>query len=113
MPNRNNDQASRANKNWSSKHPELRRQYNNEWRAKQRKLYEEYKSSVGCKYCGETHPACLDFHHRNPEEKTANISFLIRNRSFESVQDEIKKCDVVCSNCHRKLHYASDSDMER
>lgn len=66
----------------------------------------EIKSSRGCSICAESHPACLDFHHRNSEEKEYVISkMIVDGAGRERILKEIDKCDVVCSNCHRKLHY--------
>jgi hypothetical protein len=28
-----------------------------------------------------------------------------RNYSISKIKKEIKKCSVICSNCHRKLHW--------
>jgi hypothetical protein len=59
-----------------------------------------------CIKCGNDHPAVLDFHHRNPEEKEFAISKMIRNRSSkEMLLKEIEKCDILCSNCHRIHHW--------
>jgi hypothetical protein len=59
-----------------------------------------------CMECGETHPGCLDFHHRNPAEKKFQlVASQMGNRSWTSIEAEIAKCDVLCSNCHRKLHW--------
>jgi len=33
----------------------------------------EYKETLGCEVCGETHPACLEFHHINPNEKKFSL----------------------------------------
>lgn len=66
----------------------------------------DYKTSIGCKYCGEKESCCLDFHHNG--NKILNISRLARNsNSIKVIETEIKKCTVVCANCHRKLHYGS------
>ena len=62
---------------------------------------------TACCYCGEDHPACLDFHHRDPDDKSFPLTKAhIGHRSLESIEKEIAKCDVTCSNCHRKLHYS-------
>ena len=62
------------------------------------------KTSKGCSYCGETDFACLDFHHMG--EKESEIARAIHNGwSKERLLKEINKCIVICSNCHRKLHY--------
>jgi hypothetical protein len=62
----------------------------------------ELKSRKGCKYCEETDWACMDFHHPN-DNKAFTISKR-RTNSWETLYKEIEKCEVVCSNCHRKLH---------
>lgn len=64
----------------------------------------KYKKDHGCA-CGEKHPACLDFHHINPEEKEFQISNFQRNKSLKRIKEEITKCIIICSNCHRKLHW--------
>jgi len=64
------------------------------------------KLSLKCKICGEDHPACLDFHHRDSDDKEYNISIISNSScSIKKLKKEIEKCDVLCSNCHRKLHY--------
>lgn len=61
------------------------------------------KKSCGCAICGEKDIACLDFHHINGKDFT--ISQSIRNVAFDKIKEEVDKCIVLCSNCHRKLHY--------
>lgn len=43
----------------------------------------------------------MHFHHRNPQEKLFGISAVnIKNKPWDEVANEIKKCDLLCSNCH-------------
>lgn len=56
----------------------------------------------GCCICGESDIACLDFHH--VENKEYQISHMLTH-SYNLIKQEIDKCVVLCSNCHRKLHY--------
>ena len=76
---------------------------------RQEELYQfilGYKVSHGCIICGESHPACLDFHHRDPSVKEINVTKAVeRGWCVERIMREIEKCDVICSNCHRKLHW--------
>ncbi len=59
-----------------------------------------------CRICKENHPACLDFHHRDPKSKTRKISDMVLfGWGKERILKELRKCDVLCSNCHRKLHW--------
>jgi hypothetical protein len=65
----------------------------------------EYKSTHPCK-CGVSHPACIDFHHKDPATKDRGISDLVSGGlSHSRLLKEIAKCDILCSNCHRKLHW--------
>lgn len=62
------------------------------------------KNESGCKFCGEKEPCCLDFHHIDPESKVLGVSQFIQSGYFKQAFEEIEKCIVICSNCHRKLH---------
>lgn len=64
----------------------------------------ELKRSSKCK-CGENHPACLEFHHLDKTKKETGVSKAAMNFGLERLKKEISKCEIVCSNCHRKLHY--------
>lgn len=68
----------------------------------------EYKGGkceiCGLEYNGKNGPV-FDFHHLNPEEKDFNISTKIKAKTIpQKVYDEVDKCILVCSNCHRMLH---------
>ena len=62
-----------------------------------------YEMKTPCIVCGESEPVCIDFHHKNPEEKEFTIS-KHQSRSKEWLTKEISKCVCLCSNCHRKVH---------
>ena len=68
--------------------------------------FRAYKATLCCKQCGESHPACLHFHHIDTETKTASISELVfrKNCGRKRVEEELIKCIVLCANCHAKLH---------
>jgi hypothetical protein len=53
-----------------------------------------------CVDCGESDPLILEFDHLG--RKRFNIATGLRDRNWDSVLDEIAKCDVVCANCHRR-----------
>lgn len=73
-----------------------------------RQWLEEYKKSLACETCGENHPAVLDFHHNDNTAKDRGVADAIRFWSLKHVMEEIQKCQVLCSNCHRKLHWDQD-----
>lgn len=64
----------------------------------------EYKGGC-CEKCG--YDKCswaLDFHHIDPSEKDFSFS-QFSTRSWDNMKVEIDKCMMLCSNCHRELHY--------
>ena len=61
-----------------------------------------------CQVCG--YDKCTDalvFHHRNPAEKKFPLSKqFIWNRKWETLIEELEKCDLLCCRCHCELHAA-------
>lgn len=67
-----------------------------------RKFLIEYKNKP-CQDCGKTYPYyAMDLDHRNPKEKVKEVASMVSsNLSMDAILKEIKKCDIVCANCHR------------
>lgn len=78
---------------------------NRKRKEERREWMSQLKKKLSCEECGENHPAVLDFHHNNPNEKDREISAMSVSHKKEKILEEIDKCMVLCSNCHRKLHY--------
>jgi hypothetical protein len=107
-------------KQWAKDHPDEMRAARRKWYYANKEKQAHYrkgrdaelaawlqakKSELVCA-CGESHIACLEFHHRDPKQKTITIAKAIVNGwSVARIEDEMAKCDVLCANCHRKLHY--------
>lgn len=53
-------------------------------------------------------PCIFDFHHRDPKEKLFTIADSCK--SFDNIKSELDKCDLLCDNCHRILHYLEDKN---
>ena len=82
-------------------------QYSRAYRERNRDYVDEIKmKSGGCEECGwfdEKYLQVLHFDHVNGSTKDHNISDLVRHgRALDIIMDEIKKCRVLCANCHRK-----------
>ena len=73
----------------------------------------EYKETLGCEVCSETHPACLEFHHIDPCEKKFSVGRIKCLLSIRAVQCEIEKCRLLCANCHRKIHWNERRDKSQ
>jgi hypothetical protein len=78
---------------------------NKKWELKKIAEFKEIKKNLKCNKCNEDDIACLDFHHLDPLEKDAAVGQIARKVSTKRLLEEIAKCEVLCSNCHRKLHY--------
>jgi len=50
----------------------------------------------------------FEFHHPN-DDKEFNISSC-SNKSWKVVKEELKKCELLCSNCHRIEHSNYDNE---
>jgi hypothetical protein len=74
----------------------------NQIREQNARMVFEHLSKHPCIKCGESDPVVLEFDHRDESEKTESVSNLIRNSSWMRIELEIKKCDVLCANCHRR-----------
>lgn len=81
-------------------------------REKQRQWLIDYKKELACARCGESHPAALQFHHRNREEKEFEIGlYTALGCSKKRLLAEIEKCDVLCANCHAKEPWSHIYEM--
>lgn len=108
----NKTPQSKINNNikWAKNNPNKVKQYKNKYKQKQKKLAREYikdlKSKSCCKICGNNNIYCLDFHHKPNSSKKNTVSNLVKQGySLDIIKQEIEKCDIICSNCHRTKHY--------
>jgi hypothetical protein len=69
-----------------------------------KKIYQfliDYLSTHPCVDCKEADIVVFDFDHS--KDKFLSISEMTRNSySIHAIQQEIKKCEVRCANCHRR-----------
>jgi hypothetical protein len=71
-----------------------------------KEFVQQQKVGLSCKQCGNEDIRVLDFHHRDNETKEVSISLIARKGwRNERILQEIAKCDVLCANCHRILHW--------
>lgn len=54
--------------------------------------------------CGENRPWLLTFHHTNSEEKDF-VYCSKKSYRWSILEKEIRKCRILCYNCHRKEHH--------
>jgi len=67
---------------------------------KMRNLIRRYKTMNGCAVCGYNNcPDALHFDHLEPDQKSMEVSRMYCH-SKERIKEEIKKCRLLCANCH-------------
>ena len=95
-----------------------RRRENRNYREYQRERRRERKKKlVGlkggqCERCGyDECIASLDFHHENPSNKKAGVSELNLLSRWETLVEEVKKCNLLCKNCHNRHHFLNDEKI--
>jgi len=77
-------------------------------RERLRIFIQSIKAAHCCCECGEVDLACLDFHHKDPKKKKFAIANSPRLGLSElAIFNEIKKCVVICKNCHARIHHKS------
>ena len=73
----------------------------------------EYKGGK-CERCGFIGcPAAFDFHHLDPSIKDEAVVKRMRKAFTAEARQELDKCILVCSNCHRTIHYEQVNVEER
>ena len=84
-------------------------------RDRRRVFVNELKSSKGCAVCGDKRHYVLVFHHRDHKNhKEGNIGVLISETAgMDRLKEEISKCDILCANCHRELHYLERNNLSK
>lgn len=75
------------------------------YRAETREYINRYKLMGGCVICGSMELINLTFHHLNPENKEKTISELVNRYLRHRLFKELKKCVVICRDCHNTLHH--------
>ena len=74
-------------------------------RIEMRQYVRDIKSKTPCADCGNIyHFAAMDFDHIEGG-KIADVSTLVNKAMRTALMAELKKCELVCSNCHRVRTY--------
>lgn len=75
------------------------------WRKKTKALVVEAMGNKCCKCGYDKYIEALTFHHLDPNAKDNTIANFLRNpRRLDKIVCELKKCVMLCANCHIELH---------
>lgn len=83
-------------------------------RAETRKRMYVEKSGGCCSICGyDKNLAALVFHHKEPKDKMFRLDARsLSNRTEARIEQEFRKCSLLCANCHAELHNPHLSDWK-
>ena len=85
-----------------------------EHRLAMRKWVNTWKEEHGCSSCGfKGHHFQLDLDHVDPETKRcSNHRSYEPNWRRERIENEIKKCVILCANCHRLKTFNNSDHLQ-
>jgi len=89
-------------KKWYKKNRVKRRAQLKEYMVRSRQKVRDLKESTPCKDCGVKYPYYVMQFDHVPElgTKKANMANLVHGNLSKKLREEIKKCELVCANCH-------------
>ena len=106
MPFRDSEYRRKYRRKWYSQNKESEKQHVYKRKRYLKNWFLDFKKNLNCSKCNENHPATLEFHHKKEHKKEKAIGDMVDDGySIKKILEEIKKCEVLCSNCHKKLHY--------
>src|SRR3989338_838796 len=110
MPFKNKEYQRVYRMKWYRTHKQSELAHVRRRRKELRKWFEEFKKTLKCSTCNENHPAALEFHHLSKKTKENSITNMVDNgNSIERIKKEMEKCIILCSNCHKKVHYKNSN----
>jgi len=94
---------------WYSQNKESEKAHVRRRKLEIKKWFKDYKRNLKCSRCSENHLATLEFHHKSQSQKEKSIGIMVNDGvSINKILAEIKKCQVLCANCHRKVHHKNN-----
>jgi hypothetical protein len=74
--------------------------------------FQTHKEKMGCLDCKVKYPHyILEFDHRPGVKKVDIVYRVLKKFGRDAAWKEVRKCDVVCSNCHKARTYLREHDL--
>jgi len=97
-----NNSSIRYYKNNIKKHNDYVRDRSKKIVTENRIKYVELLKNSCCSKCGFNNPVALEFDHKDGVDKILGVGKMVSSGyRWETIIEEIKKCELVCANCHR------------
>ena len=92
-------------KEWRTTHNSYRMKKHQKRTVRYRKIIEDFFGGYVCERCHFKGQAVqFDCHHLPGHEKLKSIRDFVRSGTKEELIQELQKCELLCSNCHRLEH---------
>lgn len=103
MPYKDKERNREYQRKWWGNHKKLQNDRNRTLVRSKKAWIDTLKTGRVCMDCEQVYPPyVMDFDHRDGTTKVFGVSQMIAwNLSRVRILEEIAKCDLVCSNCHR------------
>ena len=92
-------------KQWYERNKTISKKRAAEAKIRTQDWFKSIKSQEKCSECGHDVYEDLDYHHRDPSTKITTVSDMVGRYSRRTILNEMKKCVILCKNCHMKHHY--------
>jgi len=76
-----------------------------------RQVILDHLANNPCAHCGESDVRCLEFNHLG--NKKENVSHMMGKQPIDMILREISKCEILCSNCHRKYTCSQENNYKQ
>lgn len=80
---------------------------------KKRRFIQENKNNRPCADCGMSYPWYIMEYDHVRGTKSGTLTKMYRTHTMEEIIEEIEKCDIVCSNCHKHRTWVSMIGRDR
>jgi hypothetical protein len=82
---------------------------NKRYKDRNRDNLRELKSKGSCFDCGNSyHFAAMDYHHLDGDKEDNVYTMANNSLAWKTILEEIEKCVLLCSNCHRIRHFEEE-----
>jgi hypothetical protein len=111
MPYKDPERRKECRRKWYANNRTSEKAHVKRRKGKIKEWFWKYKNDLKCSECGEDHPATIDFHHNQGNKEQGISKMVAEGYSIEGIKKELEKCEVLCSNCHRKKHFQQNNKV--
>ncbi len=101
MPYKDKNKQKKAQHKSYLKNIDKVKQRNKTYREKVREYVRKQKESKPCMDCGVNYPYYVMEYDHTENNKLRSVAYITSNGTLSQAIEEISKCDLICSNCHK------------